>query len=208
MHDRPIFVWIRESRLPSSRMARSRRARPPQIVWPLATPGVPLEFTPHHTGSGRTRCELSMSYGVRHWAIAARGLPTISRVICLTRRPCAPIPPLLETGPRIPASAGPAERHHWSSASMRRKRPPANVTSGLSRRKLQIDGELRPSAQPREIFGEPISREAEGAEADMVKRARHRDVCAMHTLMAIDRAPGRSKTGLPKTSPPQADPLK
>src|SRR6516165_10763274 len=86
-------------------------------------------------------------------------------------------------------------------AGMRRKRPPANVPSGPSRRKLEIDGELRPSAQPREIFGEPISREAEGAEADMVKRARHRDVCAMHALMAIDRAPGRSKAGLPQTSP-------
>ena len=43
--------------------------------------------------------------------------------------------------------------------------------------------------------------EAEGAEADMVKRARHRDVRAMHTLMAIDRAPGRSKTGLLKQVP-------
>ena len=66
-------------------------------------------------------------------------------------------------------------------------------------------GHLR---SPGRFLASQYRAEAEGAEADMVKRARHRDVCAMHTLMAIDRAPGRSKAGLPQTSPSKADPLK
>jgi hypothetical protein len=58
---------------------------------------------------------------------------------------------------RVEWRAVAAPAHRRSLGRSRRRAVPWSP-SGLSRGRLQIDGESRPYAQPREIFGEPISR--------------------------------------------------